>query len=73
MKGRTKVQTKMFTNSIRQRVLALAAGESVEFSPYEVSANTLRHYASLLGKQNGREFHLRTIKARKTYIITREA
>lgn len=69
----TQKYTKMFANSVRQRILALDMGQIVEFSPEEVSVNTLRHYASNLGKKHGREFHLRTAKLRGVYVISREA
>lgn len=69
----TQKYTKMFAYSVRQRILALDMGQIVEFSPEEVSVNTLRHYASNLGKKYGREFHLRTAKLRGVYVISREA
>lgn len=75
VKRKTQPQkyTKMFANSVRQRILALDLGQIIEFTPEEVAVNTLRHYASNLGKKHGREFHLRTVRSRGVYVISREA
>lgn len=75
VKRKTQPQkyTKMFANSVRQRILAIDPGQRIEFTWESVSVNTLRHYASNLGKKHGREFHLRTVRSRGVYVISREA
>lgn len=51
----------------------MEAGTSIEFSPDRISKSTLHFHIWKLGKKYGREYHLRTIKSRGTYQITREA
>lgn len=63
----------MFTNSVRQQILSIERGQTIEFAQADVTANTLRQYTSHLGKLHGRKYHMRTDWFRRLYVVTREA
>ena len=57
----------------RNKIIAMAPGTSLEFGFDEIALQSVRYYASVLGKTMGREYHTRTVKSRNVYVITREA
>lgn len=72
MKDDANVQRIMSQFSPRAIIEEMEAGTSIEFSPDRISKSTLHFHIWKLGKKYGREYHLRTIKSRNTYQITRE-
>ena len=67
------VQRIMSQFSPRAIIEGMEAGTSVEFNPANITKSTLSFHIWKLAKKYGREYHLRTIKSRNTYQITREA
>lgn len=48
-------------------------GTSIEFPFGDIERKSVCYYVSHLGKTLGREYHMRTVRSRSVYVITREA
>lgn len=63
----------MIVTTIRNAIIGLEPGASLEIPFGQVGKRTVCYYVSRLSKTMGREYHMRTIKSRGTYAVTREA
>lgn len=48
-------------------------GHKLEFPFEDITRRTVCYYVSYLGKKLDREYHMRTVRARNVYVVTREA
>lgn len=60
-------------NSLRQRIIALTAGETLFLSVDEYAEATARFYASQLGPLFNRRYKVRRDRSRNGFTITMEA
>ena len=59
-------------HSLRQRIIALAVGQSLAVSVDEHADTSVRHYASNLGFLMGRKYLTRIARESREIIVTRE-
>ena len=63
----------MVVTTIKNAIIGLEPGASLEIPFDQAGKRTVCYYVSRLSKLMGREYHMRTAKARNSYIVFREA
>lgn len=63
----------MIVTTIKSAIIAMEPGAQLEVPFSDVERRTICYYVSRLGKELGREYHMRTLKSRGTYAVFREA